>query len=307
MVRFVFYLWGNKKHMKYKKIFSCLVFVLLMLMGGIVTVDAQILKREIKTNVNQQVYIGEAAIIGDGSEENTTVEAVAETNIVIKIDTNPSYIDLIVNYSMVCNGSIDSGIVSLLVQINSEDKGHVETGTLTNKTGELIFEDLEVNGGDVLTFQIGAVYTNAQPFFTTSDVAIGNEIITKKTRTILGVVYDNSKILSGEESSLMKTGCSLDNPPDPPVILGPATGKKWKMYTFNVTVSDPDGDDLQRIEIDFGDATSGVILSDWFSGDAIQVFHKWRRTGSYQIKVRVQDAYGAWSDWGYHMILIQRS
>jgi len=79
------------------------------------------------------------------------------------------------------------------------------------------------------------------------------------------------------------------------------------IYTFNVTVNDPDRNDLQRIEIDFGDATSGVILSDWFSGDAIQVSHKWRRTGSYQIKVRVQDAYGAWSDWGYHMILIQRA
>lgn len=103
------------------------------------------------------------------------------------------------------------------------------------------------------------------------------------------------------------TNFMINDPPNPPVIKGPTSGQRWKTYTFNFTITDPDGDDLQRLEVDFGDATTGVTLSEWHSGDTVQVSHKWRRTGSYQIKARVQDIHGAWSDWGASEISIPKS
>jgi len=103
------------------------------------------------------------------------------------------------------------------------------------------------------------------------------------------------------------TNFMINEPPNPPVIKGPTSGERWKTYTFDITVSDPDGDDLQMLEVDFGDAIAGVIIPNWHSGDTTQVSHKWKRTGSFQIKARVQDIHGAWSDWGSSEISIPKS
>lgn len=108
-------------------------------------------------------------------------------------------------------------------------------------------------------------------------------------------------------ADFMIVDTAFNNPPDPPVINGPTSGSTGRMYVFNVTVTDQDDDILQSLKIDFGDGTTHVILSNWYSGDTIQVSYKWRKTGSYMIKAKVQDINGAWSDWGYHSMSIPKT
>lgn len=113
--------------------------------------------------------------------------------------------------------------------------------------------------------------------------------------TVEGVFTIDNENVTDNASFVIKDD---NNPPDPPVITGPSAGKIWKMYTYNVTVSDPDGSNLTELEVDFDDGISIMIISQWQSGENISVRHMWRGCGSYTIKARVRDVYGAWSDWG---------
>jgi hypothetical protein len=93
-----------------------------------------------------------------------------------------------------------------------------------------------------------------------------------------------------------------NNPPNPPVITGPSSGKIKEGYLYSATVSDPDeGDILINVQINFGDGitTCGGCdgLGPWHSGDVQQFNHSWIKTGTFRITGRVQDEHGAWSNW----------
>lgn len=92
-----------------------------------------------------------------------------------------------------------------------------------------------------------------------------------------------------------------NTPPNPPEITGPTSGKIREYYTYYVTLTDPDEDDyLSKLEIDFGD---GVLVEEcgcnrpWENGEVLEVQNMWKKTGTYEVKGRVMDVHGAWSDW----------
>ncbi|GAI06084.1 unnamed protein product [marine sediment metagenome] len=92
-----------------------------------------------------------------------------------------------------------------------------------------------------------------------------------------------------------------NNPPNPPEIEGPTSGKIGETYTYEITLTDPDQDDVMfNLEVNFGDE---IIYLDcgcgksWQNGTVIAVSHKWKNTGSYGITARVYDASGEWSEW----------
>ena len=94
-----------------------------------------------------------------------------------------------------------------------------------------------------------------------------------------------------------------NNPPNPPKIEGATSGKTWTTYLYNITITDPDGDNMQQLEIDFGDGVvtlfeCGCTEPLWESGDTLGVFNSWKKSGNYVIRARVVDIHGAWSDWG---------
>ena len=98
-------------------------------------------------------------------------------------------------------------------------------------------------------------------------------------------------------------GSTYNNPPDPPVITGPTSGKIGVEYTYNITLNDPDGDHMTKLEVDFGNGNlslyeCGCRDPPWLPGTTLQVSHTWEKSGDYVVKARVMDIYWEWSDWG---------
>lgn len=115
-------------------------------------------------------------------------------------------------------------------------------------------------------------------------------------------------------------GSMYNNPPDPPVITGPTSGSIGTEYTYNITLNDPDGDRMMKLEVDFGDGNismynCGCTDPPWLSGTTLHISHEWKESGSYVVKARIMDVYGEWSDWGtlqvtmpktYHLTFIEK-
>jgi glutaredoxin len=88
-----------------------------------------------------------------------------------------------------------------------------------------------------------------------------------------------------------------DNPPDTPAITGPTNGKSGIEYTYYARTNDPDGDQVYYW-FDWGDGTNSGWVGSYPSGETGNANHTWNEQGTYQIKVKAIDQWGAESDWG---------
>jgi hypothetical protein len=76
--------------------------------------------------------------------------------------------------------------------------------------------------------------------------------------------------------------------------IGPTTGYTTQEYTYSLSpVIDPNGDDVQY-QFDW-DSAGSHDYSDW--GVGLQTNHSWSTPGSYVVKARAKDIYGAMSEW----------
>jgi hypothetical protein len=116
-----------------------------------------------------------------------------------------------------------------------------------------------------------------------------------KTIIIVICIFFNANIIS--------VIANYNNPPNPPLIDGPITGKIGEKYVYYITLTDPDEDDhFWKLEVDFGNEViteecSGGDCKPWDNGETIQIEYSWTKSGTYDIKARVMDVYGAWSNW----------
>jgi len=88
-----------------------------------------------------------------------------------------------------------------------------------------------------------------------------------------------------------------NDPPDPPTITGPLSGTAGEEYEYTFTATDPDGDDVFYY-IDWGDDVFEEWIGPYTSGEEIDVTHIWDEQGTYEIKAKAKDIYGAESEWG---------
>lgn len=88
-----------------------------------------------------------------------------------------------------------------------------------------------------------------------------------------------------------------NNPPNIPTIIGPTSGKPGMDYNFTIVTTDPEEDGIYY-EIKWGDDWSRVYFTPFTSGEEIIVNHTWSDKGTYTVKVKARDIYGAESDWG---------
>jgi hypothetical protein len=99
-----------------------------------------------------------------------------------------------------------------------------------------------------------------------------------------------------------------NNPPDPPVITGTTNGKTGTSYTYTFTSVDPDNDDIAEYIVNWGDNTGEETITGPFpSGSPATASHKWNFQGTYTIKAKAVDIYGAGSDWAEFEVTIPRN
>jgi hypothetical protein len=87
-----------------------------------------------------------------------------------------------------------------------------------------------------------------------------------------------------------------NQPPEkPPAPTGDISGKSGVDYDYRAKTTDPNGDDIMYL-FDWGDGSdSGWIMPPVFI--RIKATHNWAEKGTYEIKVKAIDQYGAESDW----------
>lgn len=124
----------------------------------------------------------------------------------------------------------------------------------------------------------------------------------RKWIIILIALLMSVTILVNAEPSSTISSSSPNNPPYPPEIRGPHAGKIREEHFYYFTTTDPDGNMLMTLEIDWGD---GEIQREggesctipWESGEELKISHRWNQSDDYSITARTQDVNGDWSEW----------
>lgn len=125
-------------------------------------------------------------------------------------------------------------------------------------------------------------------------------VLSASCTQVISIKSDNTQRQITHESVVHNYETAKNNPPNPPVITGPISGKKGVSYSYNFTITDPDDDLLFNLEIDWGDGTETIDCGcgkSWQSGTVVSVSHRWSRIETYLVTARVSDAYGTYSNW----------
>lgn len=111
-------------------------------------------------------------------------------------------------------------------------------------------------------------------------------------------IGDGKVYIGSDDGKLYCFGDSMGNqPPITPFIQGPYCGKINTEYWFSLgEIMDPEGDQIYCLW-DWGDGNSSGWLGPFNSGTAISESHTWSQLGSYLIKVKLKDSFGAESNW----------
>jgi hypothetical protein len=85
--------------------------------------------------------------------------------------------------------------------------------------------------------------------------------------------------------------------PEKPSITGESNGKAGQEYEYTISATNPLIDEDIYCFIDWDDGSDSGWIGPYGSGEEVKVKHTWKK-GTYSIKVKAKDIYGAESDWG---------
>jgi hypothetical protein len=110
------------------------------------------------------------------------------------------------------------------------------------------------------------------------------------------VLADTGSYGAGLNDAWLIKLASDNNPPNTPIINGTIIGQPGELYNYSIFSTDPNDDDLYYL-INWSDGYEDVT-GIYPSGVEIYISHIWTRPGTYTIKAKAIDIYGAESDWG---------
>jgi len=109
------------------------------------------------------------------------------------------------------------------------------------------------------------------------------------------------------EGYRVKTLLIIDDfPPDSPSINGPTSGKIGEEYDYEFFAPDPDGDDLYYF-VEWGDDTNSGWKGPYHSGQSMILSHTWNEEGTFAIRAKAKDDYGAESGWAKLEVTMPRN
>ena len=208
-------------------------------------------------------------------------------------------IDILVNPGEQINGvELDFIFDPSLIQANSVTEGDLfdpyttffNGGTINNVAGTITAvygftwpaTNTVSDQGVFITIEFISLNTTGTSQLHLCDVGITDET---------GFYISNLTVSDG---SVLILG--LNDPPYDPIIDGPTGGTAGEEYTYEVVTTDPEGDDVIYC-VDFGDDSGEVCIGPFPSGISQSVSHIWEEEGTYIVKVKASDIYGAESNW----------
>lgn len=114
-----------------------------------------------------------------------------------------------------------------------------------------------------------------------------------------------SEFPGGGADACFKTYGRDNQAPSTPTINGQTNGKVGKSYTYTIVATDPDGDNVYYY-VDWGDNNNSGWVGPFASGAEATATHMWSTKGTYVIKAKAKDIYGAESAWGTLQVTMPR-
>jgi outer membrane protein assembly factor BamB len=161
----------------------------------------------------------------------------------------------------------------------------------------------EIDGGDIIAVNSDGTLRwrrNIANIAVGSSPCIGNG----------GIVYIGSISDDGGNSYghlyAFGHGENINNPPNKPSITGPNSGKTGESYSYTISTTDPDNDQISYY-VDWGDSTNSGWQGPYSSGTGISLSHSWSNDGSFSIKAKAKDTEGSESTYTTLQITMPKS
>ena len=95
--------------------------------------------------------------------------------------------------------------------------------------------------------------------------------------------------------------------PGAPTITGPTTGNAGTSYPYQFTSVDPDGDDIAEYIVNWDDGPDETVTGPFISGSPATASHTWTVQGTYTIRAKAKDIYGAVGPEGTLIVTMPRN
>jgi outer membrane protein assembly factor BamB/DNA-binding MarR family transcriptional regulator len=116
--------------------------------------------------------------------------------------------------------------------------------------------------------------------------------------------FDGTIYISSTDGNLYAIGGTPNQSPlTPPIPSGPTSGITNISYSFSTSTTDPEGDQIKYGWDWEGDGIVDVWSNLTDSGIEDNRSHSWLNPGSYSVNVKVQDEFGAESEWSSALII----
>ena len=117
-------------------------------------------------------------------------------------------------------------------------------------------------------------------------------------------IYAKDNVGNAAKSPVYHFTITVANHPpnNPSKPSGPTSGNVGISYSYSTSTTDPDGDNIYYM-FDWGDGSNSGWIGPCASGCTISASHIWSSAGTYYVKAKAKDVYGAESGWSNSLIV----
>jgi hypothetical protein len=159
--------------------------------------------------------------------------------------------------------------------------------------------NVEDSGSAYVFTRTGTTWTQQQKLLALDGAAndqFGISVSLDGDTALIGAYLGDEGNVEDSGSAYVFTKTGENQLPNTPIISGPARGKAGILYNYNFSTTDPDDNNVYYY-VEWGDSTNSGWLGPYSSGAQASASHIWDSQGTYIIKVKAKDIYGAESDW----------
>jgi hypothetical protein len=154
------------------------------------------------------------------------------------------------------------------------------------------FLDVENQSGDLSNWQIGRSHAHSKDQMAPMinwDGGSWREII-------------QCCLLFGDPAQQLRTPHPSDPPAQPTKPVGPTLGIWNVQYTYTSSTTEPDNEQIYYL-FDWDNGSNSGWLGPYSSGAVVTATHIWTVLGTYDVKVKAQDIWGAGSSWSEPLVV----